>query len=214
MTQEETRNLPKTAQASKVVSPFTRALAPPFIGRRRDFYIPKVPSNSRNIPNVNTYMNVFYVPYIYKLATSSHAKPGLFEATSLTWLLASSRVDLSIFRAAPGSGWAHNNFYYFGPKNPAHDHPTGRVRPQFSGRARAGPGLGGPPAHFSVKQLKTAFRTGLGPKKIHGLQDLCTRRSSKVRGRAWCEPVPGRASGSGRAGLKMLRYTSSPLTKV
>jgi hypothetical protein len=39
MTQEETKNLLNTAQASKVVSPFTRALAPPFIGRRRDFYI-------------------------------------------------------------------------------------------------------------------------------------------------------------------------------
>jgi hypothetical protein len=91
--QKDTRNLPKTAQASKVVNPFTRALAPPFIGRRRDFYIPKVPSNSRNIPNVNTYMNVFYISYIYKFATSSHAEPGLFEATSLTWLLAGSRVS-------------------------------------------------------------------------------------------------------------------------
>jgi hypothetical protein len=34
---------PKTAQASKVVNAFTRALAPPFTGRRRDFYIPKIP---------------------------------------------------------------------------------------------------------------------------------------------------------------------------
>jgi hypothetical protein len=93
MTQEETSNLLKTAQTSKVVTPVTRALAPPFIGRRRDFYIPKVPSNLRNIPNVNTYMNVFYISYIYKLATSSHAKPGLFEATSLTWLHASSQVS-------------------------------------------------------------------------------------------------------------------------
>jgi hypothetical protein len=90
MTQEETRNLLKTTQTSKVVNPVTRALVPPFIGRRRDFYIPKVPSNPRNIPNVKTYMNVFYISYIYKLATSSHAKPRLFEATSLTWLLASS----------------------------------------------------------------------------------------------------------------------------
>jgi hypothetical protein len=88
MTQEETKNLLKTAQTSKVVILVTRSLMPPFIGRRRDFYISKVPSNLRNIPNVNTYMNVFYISYIYKLATSSHAKPGLFEATSLTWLLA------------------------------------------------------------------------------------------------------------------------------
>jgi hypothetical protein len=37
------KNLLKTAQASKVVSPFTRALVPPFIGRRRDFYFRKYP---------------------------------------------------------------------------------------------------------------------------------------------------------------------------
>jgi hypothetical protein len=61
-TKEETNNLQKTAHASKVVSPFTRAPAPPFIARRRDFYIPKIPSNVRNIPNVNMYMNVFYIP--------------------------------------------------------------------------------------------------------------------------------------------------------
>jgi hypothetical protein len=40
---------------------FTRALAPPFIGRRRDFYIPKTPSISENIPSVNAYKNVFLV---------------------------------------------------------------------------------------------------------------------------------------------------------
>jgi hypothetical protein len=79
MTQEETRNPLKTAHDSKVVNPFTCALAPPFIGRRRDFYIPKVPSNLRNIPNVNMYMNVFYIPYIYKHATSSHIKPELLR---------------------------------------------------------------------------------------------------------------------------------------
>jgi hypothetical protein len=61
-TKEETKNLKKTAHASKVVNPFTRALTPPFIGRRRDFYIPKIPSNLRNIPSVNIYMNVLYIP--------------------------------------------------------------------------------------------------------------------------------------------------------
>jgi hypothetical protein len=51
-----------------------------------DFYIPKVPSNLRNIPNVNMYMNVLYIPwfagltsYIYKPATSSHIKPRLLR---------------------------------------------------------------------------------------------------------------------------------------
>jgi hypothetical protein len=58
----ETKNLRKPVLVSKVVNPFTRALAPPFIGRRRDFYIPRIPSNLENIPTVNTYMNVFYIP--------------------------------------------------------------------------------------------------------------------------------------------------------
>jgi hypothetical protein len=84
---------PKDCSNLKSCDPVTRALTPPFIEKRRDFYIPKVPSNLRNILNVNTYMNVFYISYIYKLATSSHAKPGLFEVTSLTWLLAGSRVS-------------------------------------------------------------------------------------------------------------------------
>jgi hypothetical protein len=95
MTQEETKNLPQSAKASKIVNPFTCALAPPFIGRRRDFYIPKTPSSSKNILNVNAYMNVFFISYIYKLATSSHAKPGLFGTTSLTLLLAGSWISPS-----------------------------------------------------------------------------------------------------------------------
>jgi hypothetical protein len=70
----------------KIVNPFTHALAPPFIGRWRHFYISKLPSNLRNIPNVNMYKNVFYIPwfaglisYIYKSATSSHFKPALLK---------------------------------------------------------------------------------------------------------------------------------------
>jgi hypothetical protein len=72
MTQKETMNLPKIAPTFKIVSPLTCALVPPFIGRRRDFYIPKVPSNPRNIPNMNTYMNVFYISYIYKIVSLVH----------------------------------------------------------------------------------------------------------------------------------------------
>jgi hypothetical protein len=34
----------------------------PFIRRRRDLYIPRLPSNLKNIPSVNMYMNVFYIP--------------------------------------------------------------------------------------------------------------------------------------------------------
>jgi hypothetical protein len=39
-----------------------------------------------------THTNVFYISYIYKPATNSHAKPGLFETTTLTLLLASSQI--------------------------------------------------------------------------------------------------------------------------
>jgi hypothetical protein len=81
-----------TVLASKVVNPFTPALAPPFIGRRRDIYIPTIPLSPKNISSVNAHTNVFYISYIYKLTTSSHAKPELFEMTSLTLLLASSWI--------------------------------------------------------------------------------------------------------------------------
>jgi hypothetical protein len=66
----------------------------PFIGRQRDFYILKTPSSSKNIPNVNTYKNVFFASYIYKPATSSHSKPRLFGTTTLTLLLTGSRISL------------------------------------------------------------------------------------------------------------------------
>jgi hypothetical protein len=88
--QKETENLPLVAQIPKNLNPFTCALAPPFIGRRRDFYILKTLSSSRNIPNVNTYKNVFFISHIYKPATSSHSKPGLFGTTTLTLLLTGS----------------------------------------------------------------------------------------------------------------------------
>jgi hypothetical protein len=69
---------------------------PPFIGRRRDFYIPKTPLRPKNIPNVNTYTNVFYISYIYKPAISSHPKPRLFGTTTLTLLLTSSCISLFV----------------------------------------------------------------------------------------------------------------------
>ena len=62
MKKQGIRNPRKPVLASKVVNPFTRALEPPFIGRRRDFYIPKLPSNLKNISSVNMYKNVFYIP--------------------------------------------------------------------------------------------------------------------------------------------------------
>jgi hypothetical protein len=59
---EETKNLRKPVFALKVVNPFRHALGPLFIERRRDFYIPRLPSDLKNILNVNMYTNVFYIP--------------------------------------------------------------------------------------------------------------------------------------------------------
>jgi hypothetical protein len=59
---KETRNFRKPDFTSKVVNPFTRALEPPFIGRRRDFDILRLPSDLKNIPSVNMYMTVVYIP--------------------------------------------------------------------------------------------------------------------------------------------------------
>jgi hypothetical protein len=71
------------------------------------------------------------------------------------------------------SGWAgfeaelKKFFVISGRKNPTHDHPTGRVGPQFSGWARVGPGLGrAARAFYSVKQLKQHFGPGSGQKTI------------------------------------------------
>jgi hypothetical protein len=58
---EETKNLRKFDFTSKVVKPFSHALGPPFIARRRDFYISRLPSNLENILHVNMYKNVFYI---------------------------------------------------------------------------------------------------------------------------------------------------------
>jgi hypothetical protein len=92
-TKEETKNLPKIAHTSKVVSFYTCPRAP-FYRETKGLFIPKIPSELENIPSVNMYTNVFYIPWfaglishIYKPATSSHVEPGLLVKTSLTWLL-------------------------------------------------------------------------------------------------------------------------------
>jgi hypothetical protein len=101
------------------------------------------------------------------------------------------------------SGRAEKNSVISGRKNPAHDHPTGRVGLQFSGRAQAEPGLGrATRVFYSVKQLRTTFRVGLGQKKFREIQDLYPHPSSKIRG----GPGSGRASGPGSkcSGIIML----------
>jgi hypothetical protein len=77
---------PKFCTRFKSCEPLYTCPRAPFIGRRRDFYIPKLPSNLKNIPDVNMYLNILYIPwfvglisYIYKSATSSHVKPKLLR---------------------------------------------------------------------------------------------------------------------------------------
>jgi hypothetical protein len=68
---------------------------------------------------------------------------------------------------------------------------------------RAGLGLGrAARVFYNVKQLKTAFQTGLGPKKIFAGFKISTH-ARPVRF------VDG--PGTGRAGLEMLKYTHETL---
>jgi hypothetical protein len=53
---------PKACAHLKSCESLYMDLAPPFIGRRRDFYILRIPSNLENIPSVNMYINIFYIP--------------------------------------------------------------------------------------------------------------------------------------------------------
>jgi hypothetical protein len=93
-----------------------------------------------------------------------------------------------------GPGW--KNFCYFEPKNHAHDRPTWRIGPQFSGRAQVEPGLGrATRAFYSIKQLKTAFRGKLGEKNFAGFKTSAHTRPVRFVG----------GPEAGRAGLKMLR---------
>jgi hypothetical protein len=64
--------------------------------------------------------------------------------------------------------WGKNSFFFVisGRKNPAMTIPLDASGLIFSGQARAGPGLGrAARAFYRVKQLKTTFWAGLGPKK-------------------------------------------------
>jgi hypothetical protein len=58
------------------------------------------------------------------------------------------RLDMSISRAGPG----RKNPGFSGRENRAHDCPMGLVGPQFLNQTQvgSGPGLGGPPAHFTL----------------------------------------------------------------
>jgi hypothetical protein len=72
---------------------YTCSHAPPFYRETKGLLHSDNTLNSKNISGVNTHTNVFYISYIHKPATSSHTKPGLFETTTLTLLLASSWIS-------------------------------------------------------------------------------------------------------------------------
>jgi hypothetical protein len=53
---------PKVCTRLKSCEPLCTCPHGPFIGKRRDFYIPRLPSNLGNIPSVNMYKDVLYIP--------------------------------------------------------------------------------------------------------------------------------------------------------
>jgi hypothetical protein len=106
-------------------------------------------------------------------------------------------LDMSIFRAGWVRAGLKKNSVISARKNHAHDHPIGRIGPQFLGWARAGPGLGrAARAFYSVKQLKTTFRAGLGPKKIFAGFKI-SAHACPLRFAGGPGAGPGRACGPG-----------------
>jgi hypothetical protein len=57
----EAKNLRKSVFLLQSHEPLYTCPSTPFIGRWRDFYIPKVPSDLKNNSNWNMYINVFYI---------------------------------------------------------------------------------------------------------------------------------------------------------
>jgi hypothetical protein len=147
---------------------------------------------------------MYYKYILHSIYTDIISKCHRLRLSSISiWLTGSPQATIRpehfSGRAGFGPGW--KKFCYFGPK---------KILPMtipldVSGlNFRAGPGLGRVTCVFySVKQLKTTFPIGLGPKKFRGLQDLCPRPSGKIRGRA--------GPGPGRAGLKMLKCSHNTL---
>jgi hypothetical protein len=68
-----------------------------------------------------------------------------------------------------------------------------------------GLGLGGPPAFYSVKQLKTAFWAELGPIFFAGFKIYAHARPVRFVGGSGASRA---RAGPGRAGLKMLMDTA------
>jgi hypothetical protein len=58
---------PKACTRLKSCEPLYTCRRPPFIGRQGDFYNPRLPSNRKNIPSMNMYMNVFYILWFEEL---------------------------------------------------------------------------------------------------------------------------------------------------
>jgi hypothetical protein len=67
------------------VNPFTHALEPPFIRRRRDFNIPSLPSNLENIPSVNMYLNFFHISWFAGLISYISSMPLVHTSNPDFW---------------------------------------------------------------------------------------------------------------------------------
>jgi hypothetical protein len=117
-----------------------------------------------------------------------------YEATIDLAFFGSSRVRVKLQKISVISGRKKSCQW---PSHSTH-------RASIFGSGSGGSGLGRDTRTFySVKQLKTAFRAGLRPKKIFaGFKISAHARPVRFVG----EHGTGRAYRPGRAGLKMLRY--------
>jgi hypothetical protein len=106
---DETKNLWKSVFALKVVNPFTHALGPPFIERRSDFYIPRLPSDLNKYSKCEHVHECLLHPVI-RGANFIHLQAGHlftpwtrnFDASSLTWFFHGFRLftheDYQVYR--------------------------------------------------------------------------------------------------------------------
>jgi hypothetical protein len=93
----ETRNLPKSVLASKVVNPFTCALEPPFYKETKELLHSEINLESREYSKCeHVHEHLLHAVIcgtnfiIYKHATRSHLEPGLLAPLSFTTFTSSS----------------------------------------------------------------------------------------------------------------------------
>jgi hypothetical protein len=128
-----------------------------------------MPSNQKNIPNVNTYMNVFYISYIYKPATSAHVKPGLLrQRLWLGFLLFANLLFIKTFTRYNLRTWSSVDFRFSQIPIPDCDFGTSQVRDSRSSQIH----------DFGASQVQGSRSSQVRDFRASQVQDS---RSSQVR---------------------------------